>query len=169
MTAYVILIRYEHPFSAGFPTSLPKISTLWVLPSPPGRSNVFIASRWLHRQMLEIRDAEPEHEVGLIQAPEDVQARALRRPRHAGEIDVRGDVTLAGLLEEIGRLRVVLEAGKRARCVRPAVQLGGLMTVVDDHHEPLAQGCRRIRNPVFSGEVHLGAPPACRTAPARDR
>ena len=47
--------RYEQPFSAGVPTPLPKISTLCVLPNPPGSNSVFSASRWLKRQSLEHR------------------------------------------------------------------------------------------------------------------
>ena len=45
LTDHVSRTRKSSPSAPVCPTSLPKISTLCVLPSPPGSSNVFSASR----------------------------------------------------------------------------------------------------------------------------
>src|SRR5439155_10707957 len=42
--AHVTRTRYEQPTSAGAPTALPRISTLCVLPRPPGMRRVLRAS-----------------------------------------------------------------------------------------------------------------------------
>src|SRR2546426_3272709 len=44
---HVTRTRYEHPTSAGVPTALPRISTLCVLPRPPGMRRVLRASLFL--------------------------------------------------------------------------------------------------------------------------
>ena len=51
---------------------------------------------------------EAEHEVGLIEPREHVETRLFGRSRHGGQIDVRRDVGVAGLLEKVGELRVLL-------------------------------------------------------------
>ena len=53
---HVTRIRYEQPRSAGVPTPLPRISTLCVLPRPPGISSVFSARRLSGREVRKVLD-----------------------------------------------------------------------------------------------------------------
>ena len=72
-----------------------------MLPSPPGSSSVFSASRCWSGKPVELVDAQPKQEVGLIEPAEHVEPGALRGARDGAEIDVRRDVALAGLLQKI--------------------------------------------------------------------
>ena len=106
---HVTRTRNEQPRSAGVPTPLPKISTLMVLPRPPGMSSVFSARRRLQDRRASIAGrAEAEQEVGLIEEAERRQARGFGRRADAREVDVGRDVLLAGHAEPGRRVRRTL-------------------------------------------------------------
>ena len=101
------------------PTPLPRISTLCVLPRPPGISSVFRARRCLRsRAVREVREVRrfdgsrrgAEQEIRLIEKPERRQAFGFGRRADAREVHVRRDVLLAGMREPRRRVGETIRA-----------------------------------------------------------
>src|SRR5439155_10022722 len=113
-------------------------------------------------RVLEVR--ETEEEVGLIEKAERLHSFGFGGRTDAREVDVRGDILLARMLEPCrraaGRLgsrhRVRGEGGQRAGGMRGRIQLASLVTVVDQDDEASSQTPRRRANPGDRVEIDLG-------------
>ena len=124
------------------------------LNSAPISPSPLPTSRWRASSNSPARSGERSHqraraasmpigaqEIALVDRPVDRGARRARAARHRGEIDMRGDVGLAGVDQRIDHL-------VRAQRLQRVAEAGDAMSVVDEQRDAAlaARGARRARN-----------------------
>ena len=166
----VTRIRNEQPRSAGAPTPLPRISTLCVLPRPPGMSSVLSARR--ARFAPGLRRFSRASTSGPAGSTSGRGSRASSGPSASAAARTLVKSTCAVMSCSPGccshggvsarrfgaRHRVPRERRQRAAGVRRRVELARLVAVVDEDDEAAPQAPRRVADPVDRAQVDLDAP-----------